>query len=85
MEAAATALGFAWVPSRKPFLKRRDMCLRCCIRPVPVVRLRLLFTDQLTEGKGEDSVCTRDGDGPQRTGIGDGQYNHTAYEPQMAT
>lgn len=42
------AFGFAWVPSRKPFLKRRDMCFRYCIRPVPVVRLRLLLSDQLT-------------------------------------
>lgn len=39
------------------------MCLRCCIRPVPVVRLRLLFTDQLTKSTSKKLMYTDHGDG----------------------
>ena len=35
-------------PSLKPFLKRRGMWRRCCMRPVPVVRLRMALTLQLS-------------------------------------
>lgn len=37
----------AWVPSRKPFLKRRDMLRKWRRRPVPVVRLLFDLFDQL--------------------------------------
>ena len=48
-------MGRAYSPSRKPFLKRRGRCLRYLMRPVPVVRRPIAFTDQLSErrrGKG---------------------------------
>lgn len=47
VEGAAGTIFWAWVPSRKSFLKRRAMWRTWRRRPVPVVRLRLLFTDQL--------------------------------------
>lgn len=44
-------MGRAYSPSRKPFLKRRGRCLRYLMRPVPVVRRPIAFTDQLSERK----------------------------------
>jgi hypothetical protein len=38
----------AGTPVRKPLLKRRGTFLRCRMRPVPVVFLRLAFSPQLT-------------------------------------
>jgi len=47
-------MGRAYSPSRKPFLKRRGRCLRYLMRPVPVVRRPIAFTDQLSERKKEE-------------------------------
>jgi hypothetical protein len=44
-EAPRAALG---LPSRKPFLNLRPTVLRYLMRPVPVVFLRLAFSDQLS-------------------------------------
>jgi hypothetical protein len=52
LAAAEVALAGAAVPSRKPFLKRRESVLRWRVRPVPVVFLLLAFSLQLTAGKG---------------------------------
>ncbi len=38
----------AWVPSRKPFLNLLWTSFRCLILPVPVTRLRLAFSLQLS-------------------------------------
>ena len=46
-DAATLFAALACVPSRKPFLKRRGMCLMWRMRPVPFVRLRSAFSDQL--------------------------------------
>ena len=46
-EAAVRLRLGAVVCSRKPFLKRRGMCLMWRMRPVPFVRLRSAFSDQL--------------------------------------
>lgn len=45
LEAPRAPLG---VPIWKPFLKRREMVERDRMRPVPVVFLRLAFSDQLS-------------------------------------
>jgi hypothetical protein len=48
LAAGATAcLGFGWVASLKPFLKRLLTFFKCRVRPVPVVCLRLAFSLQL--------------------------------------
>lgn len=41
--------GLAWPPSRKPLRKRRRTIFKWRHRPVPVVFLRLAFSDQLSE------------------------------------
>lgn len=47
-EALATPRAPFWKPVWKPFLKRRGTSLRCRMRPVPTVFLRLAFSLQLS-------------------------------------
>jgi len=46
-----------WEPAWKPFLNRRETCWRYRMRPVPVVFLRLAFSDQLSDRIFHVSLC----------------------------
>lgn len=53
MDQALVWRGLAWPPSRNPLRKRRRTNFRWRARPVPVVFLRLAFSDQLSVWMGD--------------------------------